>query len=350
MDIMKNNTKKQSKAKATAQGTDSVRKSLFAYASLFLLAFTLILTAGLTWMVIDSLREAELRSLSYDVLCQDYDCLHNIYIGDTDRIRQILINLIGNAIKFTEEGSIKVQLSCIKNDDRRSILRFDIIDTGIGIPRDKQNTLFKEFTQVDSTIQRRFGGSGLGLTISKNLAALMDGHIDFESTEGHGSRFSFEVPLKISKKPTHKADVNTSNMQKQLEAETETISNSRILVAEDNMVNQEVARLMLEPLGISPHIVSNGVEALQTLQNHEFDIVFMDLEMPEMDGIEATRNIRKGLIKVLNPQIPIVAMTGHALNKIKRECEEAGVNDFITKPLIQADMRDMIIKYHNQNK
>lgn len=247
-------------------------------------------------------------------------------IGDPGRIRQILINLIANAIKFTNDGEIKVSASAISNDAKQIGIRFEVQDSGIGISEETLKKLFQPFTQADSTMSRKFGGTGLGLSICQRLVDMMHGKIGAISTEHKGSIFWFEITLNKSQ------NKNATTIQ-HFEQEITSHKIGRILVVEDNFVNQKVARAMLEKIGHRVDTVGNGLEALLALEQFPYDMVLMDCQMPEMDGFEATEVIRSGKHDKIPATIPIVAMTANALSGDKERCIAAGMDDYISKPV-----------------
>jgi signal transduction histidine kinase/ActR/RegA family two-component response regulator len=256
-------------------------------------------------------------------------------IGDPDRLMQIIINLVSNGIKFTDHGSITMQVSMKesqKND--KILLKFSITDTGIGIPKDKQKLIFKAFTQADSSHARKFGGTGLGLSISCKMASLMGGNIGMVSKEGHGSTFWFTACFEIADEnnttqPSLAPNVATATLN--------TISPITILLVEDETINAMMAQIMLEELGLTVITVENGKEAVSSFENEAFDIILMDIQMPEMDGIEATRKIRE-IEESSGGHIPIIALTAHAMKGYKEECQRAGMDDYIIKPIQQNDL------------
>ena len=275
--------------------------------------------------------------------------------GDPGRLRQILVNLGTNAVKFTSSGKITIQVS-VENEDERDVrLRFSVSDTGIGIPANRQDILFSPFTQVDGSTTRKYGGTGLGLAISKQLAELMGGRIGVESQEGKGSTFWFTAVFeKQSARPAIDGSLNEIDGEGLAEhpfsANAPSISESakrriRILVAEDNPVNQKVAQAMLKKMGLRADVVANGQEAVNALQIIPYDLVLMDCQMPEMDGFEATRTIRQGGSKALNPEIPIIAMTAFTMRGDRDKCIQAGMSDFIAKPVQQKGLTELLARW-----
>ena len=252
-------------------------------------------------------------------------------MGDAFRVRHVLLNLMSNAIKFTEAGSVTVDVETLEAKKDSVLLRFSVADTGIGIPADKQETIFQSFTQVDGSMTRKYGGTGLGTTIAKELVALMGGQIGLESEVGKGSTFWFTLPADL-------CDAETVEEIERSEAdnasEDDTIAScppSSILVAEDYATNQQVIRMHLEAAGHTVTIVDNGRKAVDICQDRLFDLVFMDVQMPEMDGRTATSRIRRD-----NPayaEVPIIGLTASAEAGARRACIEAGMNDVITKPV-----------------
>jgi CheY-like chemotaxis protein len=275
--------------------------------------------------------------------------------GDPGRLRQILVNLGTNAVKFTCSGKITIQVSMDNEDERDVWLRFSVMDTGIGIPANRQDILFSPFTQLDGSTTRKYGGTGLGLAISKQLAELMGGRIGVESQEGKGSTFWFTAVFE--KQPARPAidgslnEINGGGLAERLSsANAPSISESakrkiRILVAEDNPVNQKVAQAMLKKMGLRADVVANGQEAVNALQIIPYDLVLMDCQMPEMDGFEATRAIRQGGSKALNPEVPIIAMTAFTMRGDRDKCIQAGMSDFIAKPVQQEGLTALLARW-----
>ncbi|MGB0129566.1 MAG: ATP-binding protein [Rhodocyclaceae bacterium] len=269
-------------------------------------------------------------------------------VGDPARLRQILTNLISNAIKFTARGEVAVSVKFTGEHDAESRLRFEVRDTGIGIPRAKLPGLFSVFSQVDASTTRRFGGTGLGLSICKGLAALLGGEVGVDSEENVGSTFWCELPFRRSEieesaqvgpsaagaEPVTRIPAGDADRQHGDGGDAK----HRILLVEDNPVNQRVGLAMLQRLGYPADAVGDGREALEALSRIPYDLVLMDCQMPEMDGYEATRRIRSADGGVLNADIPIIAMTANAMKGDREEAMEAGMNDYLPKPV---DMRLM---------
>jgi CheY-like chemotaxis protein len=250
--------------------------------------------------------------------------------GDALRIRQILLNLASNAVKFTESGTVTISAEPRQADDGAARIRFSVQDTGIGIPSAEQERLFTPFTQVDSSSTRSYKGTGLGLAISKRLVTLMGGLIGVDSTLGQGSRFWFEIPFH---KPSTASPPPPAVSEEPPPAMQPTEGSSlKILVAEDNKVNQLVASKILRNLGHSVELASNGREAVAAFQQSHWDLILMDCQMPEVDGYEATRQIRS-LERALGKKTKIVALTAHAMAEDQLRCSEAGMDGYITKPL-----------------
>jgi PAS domain S-box-containing protein len=238
---------------------------------------------------------------------------------DPVRLRQLLFNLIGNAVKFTETGGVEVRMSTIQKDGQR-FLRVEVKDTGVGIPAAAQTLLFQRFHQADGSMTRKFGGSGLGLSISKTLVEMMGGHIGFRSREGDGSSFWFEIAAPRAEAPP----VNP-------EADGLWLEGVRVLLAEDNATNRMIATKMLQSLGAVVETAEDGVEAVEAAQRAAFDLICMDIQMPRMDGVAATRAIRALPGPVAG--VPILAMTANALAHQRTEYLASGINGIVAKPL-----------------
>lgn len=260
------------------------------------------------------------------------ELIPNQLIGDPHRLNQILYNLLSNAFKFTSSGHITLLVNKLSESPEQIQVQFAVEDTGIGIPADKVDHIFESFNQVRPSINREYGGTGLGLTIGKNLAEAMGGSIEVESTEGKGSTFYVSLPFKIlSPKESDQKKTGTST--------EEPDRPLNILVAEDNVVNQMIIRKMLEKWKGADRvtIANNGIEALEKLQEADFDIVLMDVQMPRMDGLEATMCIRTLEDENL-AQIPILGVTAHALKEEIQRCLDAGMNGCMTKPFVPREL------------
>ena len=272
--------------------------------------------------------QAEQKGLQ--LLLQKSPGLPELLLGDPGRLRQVLVNLLGNGIKFTPQGQVSCRVALVEQQEQRYTLGFEVCDTGIGIPPRVQEQLFKPFTQADNSTTRRFGGTGLGLAICRRLVELMGGAITVASQEGAGSCFRFTAQLARGNPaqlplPTEEAVLPGS--------EPVVGGRFRILVAEDNPVNQQVALHLLNKLGCSADAVGNGLEALEALRRIRYDLVLMDLQMPEMDGFEATRQIRLPESGVLHPEVPVVAMTASILPQFRDVSRSVGMQAFLTKPV-----------------
>jgi PAS domain S-box-containing protein len=279
--------------------------------------------------------------------------------GDPGRLRQILVNLGSNAVKFTKEGEIVIRVSQQSADERTATLRFSVSDSGIGIPANRQDILFTPFTQVDGSTRRKYGGTGLGLAISKQLALLMGGRIGVESIEGKGSTFWFTAVFKKMPARSLSAAVALTDLNGEDSLERSTTlpglsdpikRKIRILLAEDNPVNQKVALAMLRKMGHQVDAVANGLEAVNVLQTVPYDLVLMDCHMPEMDGFEATSIIRREESKSLNPCIPIIALTASAMKGDREKCIRSGMSDFLAKPVLKRELAEMVARWIKRTK
>lgn len=271
----------------------------------------------------------------------------DILVGDAVRIRQILMNLAGNAVKFTDNGRIIIRLECIERQDGFADMVFSVQDTGIGIDPEKIDGLFSPFTQVDGSITREYGGTGLGLAISGELASLMNGKIEVKSKPSEGSMFSFHIRLPFRKK--YSGDYGQPEEEKQnkgTKPDTDYYKNQlsvlakklgkekfEVLLAEDHPVNRELCEKMLSKIGISAITARNGKEALEKIGGGIYDLIIMDVQMPHLSGIEATKMIREPIIKTGNENTPIIALTAHAMTGDRERCLMAGMDDYISKPI-----------------
>ncbi|MBF0396746.1 MAG: response regulator [Desulfobacterales bacterium] len=245
-------------------------------------------------------------------------------IGDPLRLGQVLINLTNNAVKFTDSGKIIIETTIIREEEKQIILKFSVKDTGIGMNQDQIKKIFQSFTQADLSTTRKYGGTGLGLTISKKLVEMMGGEIIVESEPQKGSSFSFSVSLNKSKNQKKQAKESPIDIQ------GINFSGTKILLVEDNKINQQVAMELLEHKGFLVSIANNGREAIEIINHNTFNAVLMDIQMPEIDGFETTKLIRK-ISKFVD--LPIIAMTAHALSEEKEKCFDSGMNDYVSKPI-----------------
>jgi signal transduction histidine kinase len=264
------------------------------------------------------------------ILIHDFDRqVPYLVSGDLGRLRQIVVNLVGNAIKFTDKGEITVTMGVESRTENKVELKFEVRDTGIGISAEKQKSIFSPFTQADSSTTRQYGGTGLGLTITARLVALMNGRIWVESELGKGSIFHFTCHLDVR---NGDSGVVASKHPPFTSREIPQIKPLRILLAEDNSVNQKLATIMLEKTGHSVFVASTGVETVEKYGAEDFDLILMDIQMPEMDGLEATRIIRKSE-QDTGRRIPIIAMTASAFKKDEEICLAAGMDAYVSKPI-----------------
>ena len=250
-------------------------------------------------------------------------------LGDPTRFRQIVTNLIHNAIKFTDQGQVLVSISGENKTPDKSTIKVVVEDTGIGIPSDKQQNIFDSFTQLDPSTTRKFGGTGLGLSITKNLTELMGGNIELTSVVNKGSIFKVEIPfIRTENDNTISKSTDCPGNVDQIDKTTK-----HILVAEDNLVNQKVAISMLRNIGYQADIATNGKQVMEALQKSSYDLILMDLDMPEQDGIDTTKQIRAHEKSEFDPDIPIIAMTSHSIETTKQKCMKIGMNDYLIKPI-----------------
>lgn len=251
--------------------------------------------------------------------------------GDPTRIIQVLSNLISNSIKFTHEGSVKLVIRNKGNERDQYLIQFTVVDTGVGIEESKLNAIFDEFTQEDASISRRYGGTGLGLPIAKNLVEIMGGTLDVESIKEKGSAFTFAIPLLKAEKPVvHDLSVGVDK----------DLSGKKILLVEDNEINRFLASTLLKKWNASYSMAINGIDAIQYLEKDRFDVILMDLQMPEEDGFQSTNRIRN----ILKLKTPIIALTANALESERVSCLEAGMNDYLSKPYSPDDLYNKILK------
>jgi CheY-like chemotaxis protein len=281
--------------------------------------------------------------------------LPDLLVGDAGRVRQVLTNLIGNAVKFTDSGRIDVEAALVRSTSDALLVRLTVRDTGIGIPAEQQSRLFESFTQGDGSSTRKYGGTGLGLSISKQLVELMGGELGVESRSGEGSRFWFTAnfgkaaaaetaaiappkrPVPMPAAPAPEPKVPIASVPEKQNAGPRKL---RVLLAEDNEINQKIALRLLEKLGLGADAVDNGRAAVEALAQKNYDLVLMDCQMPHMDGFEATaviRNRERG-----KSHTPICALTANAMEGDREKCLAAGMDDYISKPVGLEKLREAV--------
>ena len=268
-------------------------------------------------------------------------------LGYSEYIKQVLLNLIQNAIKFTYRGQVTVTAKVVSETEEKVVIKMSVQDTGIGIPEEQQEQIFQPFTQIDASSTRKEGGTGLGLAIVRKLVKLMGGELRLKSNEREGSTFSFSLAFdKVQDEADHAVfSCKESQAARGLNNVSEnTVEKKLVLLVEDNTINQKVAQAMLEKMGYSIDIAFNGAEAVEALQRKNYGLVLMDLQMPVMDGYEATKAIRNSG-KVLNSKIPIIAMTANATKEDRQQCLEAGMDDYVPKPVERKVMMNMLQRW-----
>ncbi|MBF0427317.1 MAG: response regulator [Magnetococcales bacterium] len=261
-------------------------------------------------------------------------------LGDPNRLRQILLNLLSNAIKFTKNGEVRLQVLMTEQTAKTVHLQFIIKDTGIGISSEQMERLFKPFTQADISTTRKFGGSGLGLAITRRLVLFMGGEIHVDTILGEGTVFYVNLPFAfITEEKKHSQEITLSD-----EGITPLPAELKILLVEDDELNQQVIKGLLKQIGVYPDIANNGEEALVCLARQRYDLVFMDYQMPIMDGLTACQRFRAGESNTAQ-RTPIVALTAHALKGDRERCLEAGMDDYLTKPVRGKTLRQTILRW-----
>jgi len=272
----------------------------------------------------------------------DFDETINTSINsDTKLLNQVLINLIGNAIKFTEDGGVRLSINLIDKKEELQLVKFSVTDTGIGIEEEQIESVFEVFTQANSSIDRTYGGTGLGLSIAKKIIVMLDGILTVESKRNVGSTFSFSLPLKTlisNDKISSKVDV-LAIKTKQL------ISEATVLLVEDNLMNQYYLQSLLDDWELKYDLASNGLEALDFIAKKSYEIILMDHQMPIMDGFEATTIIRE-----TNKTVPIIALTASSMRQDKEAALNHGFSDFLTKPYTPTQLYELLLKYISSTK
>jgi CheY-like chemotaxis protein len=283
------------------------------------------LRAALTQVA--DLLSAQVHGKGLDLTVEHDESIPAMLAGDMARIRQIAANYLANAVKFTDEGYVRISSTLIEVTGETAIVRIAVDDSGPGIEASKVPLLFNKFMQADSSSTRRYGGTGLGLAISRKLAELMGGSVGVETELGKGSQFWVELPLRVVSSPASAARAPCERLAARLDMPC------RVLVAEDNPVNRRVAIRMLEKLGCTVETAGDGAEALDMYGRLPFDMVFMDCQMPEMDGYDAAAAIRRAEKEQGRPHMPIVALTAHAAASDRDRCFAVGMDDYLSKPV-----------------
>ena len=293
--------------------------------------------------VVESLTrpQAKEKGLDFDINCSDE--LPAILRTDRGRLRQCILNLVNNAIKFTKNGHVYINVS-LQQIDGKDFIRFDVEDTGIGIPEDKQQIIFDKFTQADSCNSRKYSGTGLGLPITKQLAHILGGGGSLNKKEKTGSVFTLIIPVSvdgpIQQQQSFKQNKTVEELDAELELQGDVKLSGRVLVAEDSPTNQKLISLILEKAGIEVVIAEDGCQAVEKTLNEKFDLILMDIQMPNMNGYQATRKIRSNGIETA-----IIAVTAHAMTGDDQKCLDAGCNDYLTKPINSKILLSTISKY-----
>ncbi|WP_157470932.1 response regulator [Gracilimonas tropica] len=278
------------------------------------------------------------RNKGIDIQANVNDQVPDYLIGDPARLTQILNNLFSNALKFTEEGKVELNIELLQDRGEEVRVQFAISDTGIGIEKERVETIFESFTQASQNTKRLFGGTGLGLTISKQLAELQGGSIFVESEKGEGSTFFVELTFGKGKAKAEQSELNEDEINEN------SLRGLKVLLAEDNVVNQKVMQRFLERWNVEMKVVEDGIQVLEAMGETNFDVILMDLQMPNMDGYEATEQIRK-LDDPYKRNIPIIALTAAALKEVREQVFAAGMNDFVTKPFNPADLEQKLYSF-----
>ena len=260
-------------------------------------------------------------------------------VGDPVRLNQILLNLTSNAVKFTNQGSVSVVVKCVESDNRKILVRFEVKDTGIGIRSEKLPFIFDSFTQAETYITRKYGGTGLGLSITKKLINLLGGSIHVESKEHSGTTFTVDVPFWVSNKKLQNVK------QEEDDDMYASFKGKKILLVEDNIFNQVLIRKVLQKWEIETDIANNGIEAIVLLQKKKYNLILMDMQMPEMNGVEATKHIRDKDTDVMDHNISIIGISADAYSESKEKALKSGMNDYITKPFRQKELYKLLLQY-----
>ncbi|MEZ5581426.1 MAG: ATP-binding protein [Candidatus Competibacteraceae bacterium] len=260
------------------------------------------------------------------------------------RLRQVVMNLINNALKFTEHGEVRIRSTVLEQTEDRLCLEVSVKDTGIGIDPRNQATIFDAFSQADGSVTRNYGGTGLGLAISQRLVKLMGGAIKLDSAPGRGSTFWFRVWLEKSPRAVEE-NQPVETLSAVATQTTELKPQQRVLLAEDNPINQEVALAMMQQLGLTIDVAKNGVEAIEAFKRNRYNLVLMDCQMPQLDGFKATTALRAWERKQNRVPVPIIALTANVLEGDKERCLEVGMNDYLAKPFNYQQLKNKLEFY-----
>lgn len=280
-----------------------------------------------------------------ELKCDIQESIPDLLAGDPNRLNQVLSNLLGNALKFTEKGSVSLNVSLLEKKGDSVFIQFEVIDTGIGIAEENLSYIFQKFTQEDSSSTRKYGGMGMGLSIVKSLVDLMDGQISILSEVDKGTTFTFSIPMGLNKPSIKKVTLPIKSEKIEVN-KTRTISDASILIVEDDKVNQKVLEGMLKKLGCSVDILPNGKAALTIIPDFCYDAILMDCLMPVMNGFETTEHIRKMEAEGILPhRTPIIAITANAMQGDKKKCIDSGMDDYLSKPVTLASLEKILNKY-----
>jgi len=281
--------------------------------------------------------KATSAGISLDIeLMDDRGVMH---LGDPHRLNQVLFNVVGNAIKFTDAGYVRVTSKLERGEDDTCLVSFKIEDTGVGMDLDYLAKVFEAFSQEDASITRKFGGSGLGLSIARRIVQIMGGTIQIESEKAKGTRVSIQIPMRISNEKTKKEIIEMKDLQNSLKG-------LRVLAVEDNELNRMVLQVILKKCEVSMSMAHNGQEAIEMIQLNEFDIVLMDVQMPIVDGLEATKYIREEL----KLTTPIIGLSANAMREEVEICKQAGMNDYLVKPYSERSLVELMNKWSNPSQ
>ena len=268
------------------------------------------------------------------ISCHIDDDVPKYVNGDEYRLKQIILNLVNNAVKFTDEGYVKINVNLLKQETEHYTIKVSVKDTGIGIPKEKEKKLFQTFSQLDASSTKQYSGTGLGLAISKRLVEMMDGEIGMVSDQGKGSLFWFTAKFKKGKQPKNENKPDIKEQVPDFKAQ-----NATILMVEDNAINQKITSFSLQKAGLTVTLANNGKEAAELFRKKSFDIILMDIQMPVMDGYDATREIRKiEMTQKNNIHTPIIALTANAMRGDAEKCIAAGMDGYISKPFKPEDL------------